>query len=229
MNHILLIDDDCKLFGLLRDYFRRYELKLSGKQHPAEGIQAIREQSFDLVILDLMLPDMDGFDVCREIRKFSSVPILMLTARGDLTDRIAGLELGADDYLAKPFEPRELVVRIKAVLRRSQHVSAQATHYRFEGLSIDCQRQEALLDGTLLELTSMEYKLLVFLASNPQTTLSRDDILNYLRGLDSSVYSRAIDIGISRLRQKLGDKKRPYRFIKTIWGAGYRFIGQSLQ
>ena len=228
MANILLIDDDQRLGGLLREYFARFELQLAHAQHPREGLRAFADQRPDLVILDLMMPEMDGFDVCREIRKTSDVPIIMLTARGDVMDRIVGLELGADDYVPKPFEPRELVARVKNVLRRTHVVGAAAEvdMLRFEGLSIDPARHTATLEERPLELTTMEFELLVLLASNGQRTLHRDDILNHLRGLDATVFSRSVDIMVSRLRNKLGDDSKHPRFIKTIWGKGYRFVAQ---
>jgi DNA-binding response OmpR family regulator len=230
MHKVLLIDDDQRLGALLSEYFARFELNLEHAKHPREGLQAVTRSQPDLVILDLMMPEMDGFDVCREIRKTSEVPIIMLTARGDVMDRIVGLELGADDYVPKPFEPRELVARVKNVLRRAHTgvESAVVDALRFEGLCIDAARHTATLEDQPLELTTMEFELLVLLASNGQRTLNRDDILNHLRGLDATVFSRSVDILVSRLRQKLGDDSRQPRFIKTIWGKGYRFVAQPL-
>jgi DNA-binding response OmpR family regulator len=173
-----------------------------------------------------MLPEQDGFDVCRTIRKTSSIPVVMLTARGDVTDRIVGLEIGADDYLSKPFEPRELVVRIQNVLRRSRAAEADdQTVLRFGKLLVDTERRTAELDGSPLDLTTMEYQLLVLFASNPGRTFNRDEILNELRGIDAQLFSRSVDILVSRLRQKLGDTSRQPRFIKTVWGTGYAFVG----
>ena len=231
MANILLIDDDQRLGDLLSEYFARFELDLEHAQHPREGLRMFAAQNPDLVILDLMMPEMDGFDVCREIRKTSEVPIIMLTARGDVMDRIVGLELGADDYVPKPFEPRELVARVKNVLRRAQTggVVPGGDALQFEGLSIDPARHTALLEAQPLDLTTMEFELLVLLASNGQRTLHRDDILNHLRGLDATVFSRSVDIMVSRLRQKLGDDSKHPRFIKTIWGKGYRFVAQPLE
>jgi len=231
MSNILLIDDDQRLGTLLSEYFARFELHLEHAQHPREGLRMFARQPPDLVILDLMMPEMDGFDVCREIRKTSDVPIIMLTARGDVMDRIVGLELGADDYVPKPFEPRELVARVKNVLRRGRTSTdpAAAEPLRFESLCIDPARHTATLEDQALELTTMEFELLVLLASSGQRTLNRDDILNHLRGLDATVFSRSVDIMVSRLRQKLGDNSKQPRFIKTIWGKGYRFVARPLE
>jgi len=221
MPTILLIDDDQGLAPPLREYFARFDLDLSAAQHPEQGLRLLREEAPDLVILDLMLPDMDGFEVCRIIRRESEVPIIMLTARGDVTDRIVGLELGADDYLPKPFEPRELVARIQRVLKRAgSRGAADNGHWRFEDLHIDRERQAVGVQGLEVKLTHMEYRLLELLASRPAHPFSRDDILNALRGIEADLYTRAVDVLVSRLRQKL----RPTDYIKTVRGAGYSFV-----
>ncbi|MFQ5560973.1 MAG: winged helix-turn-helix domain-containing protein, partial [Nitrospinota bacterium] len=178
-----------------------------------------------LVILDIMLPDMDGFTVCKKIRKKSNVPIIMLTARGEVTDRVVGLELGADDYLPKPFEPRELVARIQTVLRRNRRVD-QAL--QFKNLEINPVKQTVSLKGNALDLTTLEYQLLLLLAGSPGKTFTRDEILNHLKGVEADVFSRAVDISVSRLRSKLDDNSRQPRFIKTVWGRGYIFLGERL-
>ena len=175
-----------------------------------------------------MLPEQDGFEVCRTIRKTSSVPVIMLTARGEVTDRIVGLEIGADDYLPKPFEPRELVARIQNVLRRGRSRSDDKA-LRFGDLGINLERRSAELEGEALDLTTMEYQLLVLFATNPGKTFNRDEILNELRGIDAQLFSRSVDILVSRLRQKLKDTSRQPRFIKTVWGTGYAFIGEEVQ
>ncbi|RMF98073.1 MAG: DNA-binding response regulator [Gammaproteobacteria bacterium] len=229
MAKILLIDDDEKLGGLLGNYLRRFDMELVAATHPADGLEKLRTEKPDLVILDVMLPDQDGFEVCRRIRKSSAVPIIMLTARGDVTDRIVGLELGADDYLPKPFEPRELVARIQNVLRRSSSQPGGDGLLRYAGLEIDTEKRSARLDGKPLELTTMEYQLLALLASNPGRVFSRDDVLNELRGIDAQLFSRSVDILVSRLRSKLGDTARQPRFIKTVWGSGYTFVGEAAE
>lgn len=226
MTRILLIDDDEKLGELLKAYFQRFDMQLDNAVRPSEGLLKIQRDKPDLVILDGMLPEQDGFDVCRTIRKSSSIPVVMLTARGDVTDRIVGLEIGADDYLSKPFEPRELVVRIQNVLRRSRAAEDENSKLlRFGSLQVDTERRTAELDGSPLDLTTMEYQLLVLFASNPGRTFNRDEILNELRGIDAQLFSRSVDILVSRLRQKLGDTSRQPRFIKTVWGTGYAFVG----
>jgi OmpR family response regulator RpaB len=228
MSKILLIDDDKKLGDLLQTFFSRFDLDLLAAHDPETGLKLLDSEEPDLVILDVMLPGQDGFEVCRTIRKESAVPIIMLTARGEVTDRIVGLEIGADDYMPKPFEPRELVARIQNVLRRSVS-SGKPTGSKLEyaGLSVDLDRRSAELDGETLDLTTMEYQLLALFAGNPGQTYTRDEILNQLRGIDAQLFSRSVDILVSRLRQKLGDTSKQARFIKTVWGTGYAFIGEE--
>lgn len=230
MSRILLIDDDEKLGELLGAYFRRFDLDLIAANHPALGMERLEKDKPDLVILDVMLPDQDGFAVCRDIRRRSAVPIIMLTARGDVTDRVVGLELGADDYMPKPFEPRELVARVQNVLRRAGTREAkeqESGRLRFDDLDINLERRTVELEGVPLDLTTMEYQLLVLFASNPGRTFTRDEILNELRGIDAQLFSRSVDILVSRLRQKLKDTTRQPRFIKTVWGTGYTFVGAA--
>ena len=228
MAKILLIDDDEKLGGLLSAYFKRFDLELVSATLPSVGLEKLDREDPDLVILDVMLPEQDGFEVCRTIRKSSAVPIIMLTARGEVTDRIVGLEIGADDYLPKPFEPRELVARIQNVLRRAVPRLPEGDELHYKDLTINIERRTAELEGQPLELTTMEYQLLVLFASHPGRTYSRDEILNELRGIDAQIFSRSVDILVSRLRQKLSDTARQPRFIKTVWGTGYTFVGEEV-
>jgi two-component system OmpR family response regulator len=224
MHQILLIDDDEQLGPPLATYFRRFELQLSQATRPREGLERLRRGGFDAAILDVMLPEMDGFELCRQIRKDSDIPLLMLTARGEVMDRVVGLELGADDYLPKPFEPRELVARIQTVLRRrggtGQRPSAgqdQPAMLAFDGLQIDTARRSVSRQGEVVELTSTEYELLHLLAREPGKVFSRDDILSHLRGHETELATRAVDIVVSRLRRKL----EPLDCIKTLRHAGY--------
>jgi OmpR family response regulator RpaB len=223
MHRILLIDDDERLGDLLSRYFERHDLELESALRPSAGLQKLALGGFDLVILDVMLPEMDGFEVCKAIRKESEVPIIMLTARGEVMDRVVGLELGADDYLPKPFEPRELVARIQSILKRTTHQEIPNPQIRFGDLSIDTELREVALGDQALQLSTMEYKLLELLAKHPGKTFSRDEILNQLRGIEADLYTRSVDILVSRLRQKL----RPLECIKTIRGSGYCLIGRS--
>jgi len=216
MPRILLIDDDAQLGEPLAAYFRRFDLELRQATRPSEGLAQLREGGFDAVILDVMLPEQDGFAVCRAIRAESDVPVVMLTARGEVMDRVVGLELGADDYLPKPFEPRELVARVATVLRRRRALPADA-RLRFDGLTIDPVTRSVERQGAAVELTGTEFELLLMLAREPGRVFSRDDILNQLRGHEAELYTRAVDIVVSRLRRKL----EPLPAIKTLRNAGY--------
>ena len=222
MTKVLIIDDDRKHSKLLQEYFKRFGIKLVTAGDASEGFRKLSVEDPDLLLLDVML---DGFAICREVRKSSNIPIIMLTARGDVIDRVSGLELGADDYIGKPFEPRELVARVQAILRRSDAAGPSAGKLSFEGLEIDTESRSVAVDGESVELTSMEYELLLILARRHGKKLSRDDILGELRGIDAAILTRSVDIMISRLRQKLGDSVKPPRFIQTVWGRGYTFIG----
>jgi OmpR family response regulator RpaB len=225
MHRVLLIDDDEQLGAPLARYFQRFELDLTHALRPSEGLARLHGGTFDAAILDVMLPEMDGFELCRTIRKGSDIPIIMLTARGEVMDRVVGLELGADDYLPKPFEPRELVARLQTVLRRRRAPvappaagTAQAAGVlRFEGLSIDPARRSVERQGQPVTLTGTEFELLHLLAAEPGKVYSRDDILNHLRGHEAELYTRAVDIVVSRLRRKL----EPLDCIKTLRNAGY--------
>lgn len=228
MHRILLIDDDAQLGPPLATYFQRFELSLTHALTPSEGLALLGRGGFDAAILDVMLPEMDGFELCRTIRRSSDIPIIMLTARGEVMDRVVGLELGADDYLPKPFEPRELVARLQTMLRRQSKAQALAASsglggdapppaLRFEGLSIDTDRREVHRQGEVVELTGTEFELLLMLAREPGKVHSRDDILNQLRGHEADLYTRAVDIVVSRLRKKL----EPLDCIKTLRNAGY--------
>jgi two-component system OmpR family response regulator len=224
MNRILLIDDDENLGPPLATYFQRFEIQLVHATRPSAGLAQLRSGGFDAAILDVMLPEMDGFELCRTIRRDSDIPIIMLTARGEVMDRIVGLEIGADDYLPKPFEPRELVARIQTVLRRLKPngnghaaVLSAAPTLKFEGLEIDTARRSVVRQGETIELTGTEYELLTMLAREPGKVFSRDDILNQLRGHEADLYTRAVDIVVSRLRKKL----EPLDCIKTLRNAGY--------
>jgi DNA-binding response OmpR family regulator len=221
---VLIIDDDEKLNALLAEYLERFTFSVRSVVHPDEGLHAVRIDPPDIVILDVMLPDMDGFAVCRKIRESSRVPIVMLTARGDVMDRIVGLDLGADDYLSKPFEPRELMARMQAVLRRGASVDAEES-IRVGPLEMNWTTCSARLDGHLLSLTSAEFELLGLLVRYRGRVLSRDRIMDETRGIDWEAYDRSIDVLVSRVRQKLGDDPRQPAFIRTVRGAGYRFIG----
>ena len=218
MSTVLLIDDDEHLGPPLAQYFQRFGLRLEQALTPSDGLVRLQRGAFDAAILDVMLPEMDGFELCRTIRQQSDLPILMLTARGELTDRVVGLELGADDYLPKPFEPRELVARVQSILRRRAPAPASVgALLQFDGLTLDPATRGVVRQGEPLELTSTEFDLLHLLARAPGKVFSRDDILAALRGHEADLYTRAVDIVVSRLRKKLD----PLDAIKTLRNAGY--------
>ena len=222
MRRILMIDDDALLAAPLATYFRRFDYELDSAVTPGEGLAKLRAHAYDAAILDVMLPEMDGFELCRAIRRDSDIPIVMLTARGDVMDRIVGLEIGADDYIPKPFEPRELLTRIQTILRRARApVAAPHGKLVFDGIEIDLERRQVLRQGEPVELTGTEFELLAMLAKAPQKVFHRDEILNRLRGQDADLYTRAVDILVSRLRKKL----EPLDCIKTLRNAGYAFAG----
>ncbi|HEY4065255.1 MAG TPA: response regulator transcription factor [Burkholderiaceae bacterium] len=218
MRRLLLIDDDELLAAPLASFFARFEFGLDSATTPSAGLAKLRAQPYDAAILDVMLPEMDGFALCREIRRESDIPIIMLTARGEVMDRVIGLELGADDYVPKPFEPRELLARVQTVLRRTRATATPAT-LTFDGLAIDLERRQVTRLGQPVELTSTEFDLLALLASAPQKVFHRDDILNRLRGVEAELQTRAVDLLVSRLRRKL----EPLDCIKTLRNAGYAF------
>ncbi len=231
MHRLLLIDDDEALAGPLSQYLARFDLQLEAVTRPSAALQRLAAERFDALILDGMLPEMDGFEFCRQLRAgnaaWRDIPVLMLTARGDLTDRVVGLELGADDYLPKPFEPRELAARLQTILRRTRlapvavppQPALAVSRLCFEGLEIDMARREVRGAAGLVELTGTEYELLLMLAREPGKVFSRDDILNRLRGQEAELFTRAVDILVSRLRRKL----EPLAALKTLRNAGYCF------
>jgi len=229
MATVLIIDDDRKHSELLKNYLKQFGIRMESAGDAEEGLRKLSRVDPDLLLLDVMLPGRDGFDICREVRKTSDIPIIMLTARGDVVDRVSGLELGADDYIGKPFEPRELVARIQSILRRSSSADARDPVLRFEGIEIDRDAKEVRVDGERVDLTSMEFELLTVLARRAGKKVSRDEILNELRGIDAAIMTRSVDIMISRLRQKLGDSLKPPRFIQTVWGTGYAFVARRPQ
>ncbi len=225
MTTVLLIDDDRRHSELLRTYLGRFGIDLICAPDADSGLARLASAEPDLLLLDVMLPRRDGFEVCREVRRTSSVPIVMLTARDDVIDRVSGLELGADDYICKPFEPRELVARIQSILRRAETRVGRRS-MNFDGLQIEADARTVSVDGKPVELTSMEFELLSLLARNAGKKMSRDEIQSELRGIDAAILTRSVDIAISRLRHKIGDTGKPARFIQTVWGRGYAFVGR---
>lgn len=228
MQTILIIDDDPELSALLREYLgsrgHSVEYALSGQA----GLERLRSGGIDLVVLDVMMPGMDGLEVLTAIRRDSAIPVVMLTARGEDTDRIVGLEMGADDYLAKPFNPRELLARIKAVLRRSGGAmsSGEDMALHAAGIRLDASRREVRVDGTLVALTTTEFEILRVLLSAAGRVIPRERLMEQARGQEWSAYDRSVDVHISHLRKKLGDDPRRPNRIKTVRGVGY-FIPQG--
>ena len=199
MEKILIIDDDIQLSELISEFLSSFSYEIHSKHTPEEGLNFLKEDGADLVILDIMLPGMDGFQVLRKIRESSTIPVIMLTARGEVTDRIVGLELGADDYLSKPFEPRELLARIQSILRRSQSPGSMVDMLEFDFLSIDKLKQEVLLEGEIVHLSTTEYEALLLFAENPGNVLDREQLVENLRGITWQSYDRSVDVLVSRL------------------------------
>ena len=226
MENILIIDDDTQLTELLIEFLSSYKYNVVAKHTPEKGLEHLEKKGADAIILDIMLPGMDGFQVLRKIRENSAIPVIMLTARGEVTDRIVGLELGADDYLPKPFEPRELLARIQSILRRTHSSAAIVENVQFKGLSIDKNKQEVLLDDKPISLSTTEYEALLLFVEHTGETLDREFLVENLRGISWQSYDRSVDVLVSRLRGKLGETPNKTRFIKTIHGLGYKFIGE---
>jgi DNA-binding response OmpR family regulator len=222
--HILIIEDDPRLCEMLSEYLATAGFEVTAQNRAKPALAWLGANRADAVILDLMLPDMDGLEVCRQLRASSNVPILMLTARGDAIDRIIGLELGADDYLPKPFEPRELLARLRAVLRRGGEAQRAATEVlRFGRLEVEPSAYAVRLDGKHCELTACQFDLLLMLARNPGRVLSREVLMDATSGGQADAFDRSIDVHMSRIRAAVEeDPKHPRRII-TVRGAGYLF------
>ena len=216
----LLVDDDLKLAELLESYLKKSDIKLEAISDPLNTLPAIRNHNPEVIILDVMMPKMNGFEVCEQIRKDYSLPVIMLSARGEPNDKIRGLESGADDYLAKPFEPRELVARIMSLIRRIP-TKKESKNTIFE---IDDLHLEIKMSGSVLDLTTKEYDLFSMFINNPGITFTRDEIIKEIKGIEAHLFSRSIDILISRLRQKIESDPKSPKIIKTIWGKGYMFL-----
>ena len=221
---ILMIEDDEALAAMVAEYLNERGFEVESRHDGTRGLEALRSESFAALILDVMLPDLDGFEVCRRVRATSDLPVLMLTARGDETDRIVGLELGADDYLPKPFNPRELLARLRAILRRRSRAPAdRAEPLRFGRLEIDRDARVARLDGEERPLTSHQFDVLCALAESPGRVMSRDALMQRVRGHALEAFDRSIDVHVSRIRAAIEDDPRHPRRVITIRGAGYVF------
>lgn len=222
---VLLVEDDPRLAEMLSEYLGQAGFRISLATLGAAALRQLAESSYDAVVLDLMLPDMDGLDVCRQIRTTSDTPVLMLTARGDAIDRIIGLELGADDYLPKPFEPRELLARLRAILRRrTPGRTATAEHpLHFGRLEIDTAARAVLLDGVRCDLTGYQFDLLLVLAEHAGRVLSRETLMDKVKGGHLEAFDRSIDVHMSRIRAAIEDDPKKPRRVITVRGAGYVF------
>jgi DNA-binding response OmpR family regulator len=225
-SRILLVEDDPRLAALVSEYLGNAGYRVTVAGTGAAGLDRAAREPFDALVLDLMLPDMDGLDVCRKVRADSSLPILMLTARGDAMDRVVGLEMGADDYLPKPFEPRELLARLRAILRRGQ-AGIAADVLRFGRLEIDRGARAVRVDGIAREITSHQLALLLALAENAGRVLSRETLMEKLKGETLEAFDRSIDVHISRIRAAIEDDAKKPRRIVTVRGSGYVFARQQ--
>jgi DNA-binding response OmpR family regulator len=221
-DRILLIEDDARLAEMVRDYLGGAGFRVARAASGSSGLAMHSREAFDAIVLDLMLPDMDGLEVCRQVRARAATPILMLTARGDAMDRVVGLEMGADDYLPKPFEPRELLARLKAILRRGA-APRTADVLRFGRLVIDRGAREVRLQGEVRPLTSYQFELLVALAEHAGRVMSREVLMDLLRAEPLEAFDRSIDVHISRIRAAIEDDARKPRRVITVRGAGYVF------
>ncbi|WP_088548594.1 response regulator transcription factor [Paenibacillus aquistagni] len=223
---LLLVDDEWNMRNLLRIYFKKegFEIKEASSGH--EALAIIQQHPIDIVILDIMMPGMDGWEACRAIREHTPVPVIMLTARSDTQDKVQGLQIGADDYVTKPFEPDELVARVRALLRRSslsQSARDEAQMLPFEGLKIDPEAREVYVQGRRVEFTPKEFDLLLLTARHPERAFSREDLVIRLWGYEYSGDSRVVDTHVKNIRVKLHRAGLPYSPLQTVWGVGYKF------
>jgi DNA-binding response OmpR family regulator len=223
---VLIIDDDKRLAGMVADYLGEAGFRVTASATARDGEQRLKREPFDALVLDLMLPDGDGLEVCRRIRQTSDLPILMLTARGEAMDRVVGLEIGADDYLPKPFEPRELLARLRALLRR-RGATAPRDALRFGRLEIDRGSRRVSVDGDERPLTSYQFSLLVALAEHAGRVMSRDALMDLMKGEALEAFDRSIDIHVSRIRAAIEDDPKKPRRIITVRGAGYVFAREQ--
>jgi two-component system, OmpR family, response regulator len=219
---VFVVDDDVNICELIRLYLEKEGYEVATAHNGIKAIEAFKENAPNIIILDIMLPGADGLQVCREIRKVSSIPIIMLTAKGETFDKVLGLELGADDYMVKPFDPKELVARVKAVLRRYEHKELDAQEVVFPNLVINKSNYTVKFNGKELELPPKELELLFFLASKPNKVFTREQLLENIWGFDFYGDSRTVDVHIKRVREKLELENQVWQ-LKTVWGVGYKF------
>lgn len=222
-NKVLIADDDQHIAELIKVYFEKDGFSTVIANNGKKAVELFKSEAPAIVILDVMMPEMDGWQVCREIRRVSNIPIIMLTAKGETFDKVLGLELGADDYMVKPFEPKELIARVKAVLRRSDTKEASAEkEIVFPNLTINLSNYELKINGNIVEIPPKELELLYFLASNPNRVFTREQLLEEVWGFDYFGDSRTVDVHIKRLREKLEGVEANWQ-LKTVWGVGYKF------
>ena len=224
---VLLVDDDPKIAKLLRSYFEKEDFSVLTAHDGTTALQLYRDKKPDILVLDLMLPGISGLDVCRQIRKDSDTPILMLTARDEETDRLVGLELGADDYVSKPFSPREVVARVKVILRRTRKTTEKTEPFRVGKFTVDTAGYSVSADGVTLDLTPTEYKIFELLASRPGQVFTRFQMVEQVQGVAFEGYERTIDAHVKNLRRKIDDNPKDPRIIQTVYGVGYKFSGES--
>lgn len=220
---VLLVDDDEKLVQLLKSYFEKEGFIIYTAYDGVTAIQIVREKNPSIMILDIMLPEMDGWDVCRKIRKDNEVPIIMLTARDEETDRLIGLEIGADDYVTKPFSPKEVVARAKVILRRINRVAVQKPAFHIGNLYIDFEKHQVSKNAELIDITATEFKILELFATHAGRVFTRLQIVEQTQGDSFEGYDRTIDVHIKNLRRKLEDYPKEPRYILTVYGVGYKF------
>ena len=225
---VLLVDDEASLREPLAEYLTRQGFRVREAEDAAKARSALREETPDLALLDIMMPGEDGLSLCRHLVETQNLPVILLTARGEATDRIVGLEIGADDYVVKPFEPRELVARIRSVLRRASKSSTPSDqsddHYSFDGWQLDpLKRRLSDPEGTIVPISSAEFRLLTAFLEHPRQVLDRDRLLDMVQGREAHLFDRAVDNQVSRLRRKIEVDSRDAKLIQTVWGGGYRF------
>lgn len=220
-NHLLIVDDDTELTDLLTQYLEPEGYTISCVHDGEAAVKKALNQAFDVIILDVMLPKLNGFEVLKALREHLETPILMLTARGDDIDRIVGLEIGADDYLSKPCNPRELVARLRAILRRTQKIPANRPIIKHHSIILDCAKRQVTYQGDFLELTNAEFNILEMLIKSPGQAFSKEELTEYALGRKYTAYDRSIDVHISNLRNKLGNTDQGEPLVKTVRGFGY--------
>ena len=227
MPTILIIDDDAEMTGLLSEFLTDHKYSVQIYHNPLEALEFLQKNSVDLVLLDIMMPEMDGLNVLRKIREHSEVPVMMLTAKGDVSDKVVGLELGADDYLPKPFEPQELIARVQSILRRVKFSNSMVDVVEFNDLVVDKVKEEVVLDGEVVHLSTSEFEALTLFIDNNNEVLDREFLVENLRGIQWQTFDRSVDVLVSRLRNKLGETPNKTRFLKTIHGVGYKFVAKQ--